>query len=333
MGNDRGSSGQDRDGHERQRATSDAPTPHEVPASQANLTQELAHLLAASISQSQIGRPSSGAMTGADLASLASLMANAQATRQPLPRFRDELSSLTYVRPVKEPLAPLRPAEQAAPPARALRPEFEPAHPHDDEPMPIPSTWRQPAVHDEDRSFGKQLGAAALGLAAGLVVVVPAVLWLAGWIGPQRAKGTEPSVAEQGLRDIRTVRTRPMESATFNPNETAAGVPDVPEPRPLTTASMVKAFGDGGQDVEQILVQARKRLESGDVPGAREVLAADATTSGPVLFALAETYDPNMLAAWGSRGVSADVQRARALYGKALDLGFGRAMARLDALK
>ena len=66
---------------------------------------------------------------------------------------------------------------------------------------------------------------------------------------------------------------------------------------------------------------------------ARELLSGDGSPSAPLLFALAETYDPNMLAAWGSRGVSADVQRARALYAKALDLGFGRAMARLDALR
>jgi TPR repeat protein len=52
-----------------------------------------------------------------------------------------------------------------------------------------------------------------------------------------------------------------------------------------------------------------------------------------VLFALAETYDPNMLAAWGTRGVTADVARARALYQKALGLGVASAQNRLDALK
>ncbi len=50
-------------------------------------------------------------------------------------------------------------------------------------------------------------------------------------------------------------------------------------------------------------------------------------------FALAETYDPNMLAAWGTRGVAADVAKARALYRKALSLGAERAQVRLDALK
>ena len=68
--------------------------------------------------------------------------------------------------------------------------------------------------------------------------------------------------------------------------------------------------------------------------GAREVLgAAEEASQGPASFALAETYDPNMLAAWGSRGVAADVAKARALYRKALNLGVAHAQVRLEALK
>jgi hypothetical protein len=52
-----------------------------------------------------------------------------------------------------------------------------------------------------------------------------------------------------------------------------------------------------------------------------------------VFFALAETYDPNMLTAWGVRGVAADIARARALYRKALSFGVATAHARLEALK
>jgi hypothetical protein len=55
--------------------------------------------------------------------------------------------------------------------------------------------------------------------------------------------------------------------------------------------------------VEEILAQAARRVSSGDVIGARDMLAAaEDSAQGPVTFALAETYDPNMLAAWGSRG-------------------------------
>jgi len=45
----------------------------------------------------------------------------------------------------------------------------------------------------------------------------------------------------------------------------------------------------------------------------------------PALFALAEAQDPNMLAAWSTPGVPADVARAQALYRKALTHGISAA--------
>ena len=87
-------------------------------------------------------------------------------------------------------------------------------------------------------------------------------------------------------------------------------------------------------ELNELLALAARRIERGDVTGAREVLAsADDVAQGPVAFALAETYDPNMLGAWGSRGVAADIAKARALYRKALSLGVTRAQTRLEALK
>ena len=62
-------------------------------------------------------------------------------------------------------------------------------------------------------------------------------------------------------------------------------------------------------------------------------MLAEDGEQGAVSFALAETYDPNMLAAWGTRGVTADPAKARALYQKAFDLGMARAQYRLDALR
>ena len=54
--------------------------------------------------------------------------------------------------------------------------------------------------------------------------------------------------------------------------------------------------------IDGLLAHAAQRVESGDVEGAREMLAdADDGGQGAVSFALAETYDPNMLAAWGTR--------------------------------
>ena len=90
--------------------------------------------------------------------------------------------------------------------------------------------------------------------------------------------------------------------------------------------------------VEELLVHAERLIDGGDILGARGVLAGnEGVVSGPaagsLVFALAETYDPNMLAAWGTRGVAADVTKAKSLYGKARDLGVARAQMRLDQLR
>jgi hypothetical protein len=85
---------------------------------------------------------------------------------------------------------------------------------------------------------------------------------------------------------------------------------------------------------EPELDEARRRIEAGDVLGARDALATAAAARSPrALFAMAETYDPNLLAAWGIRGVSADADRARALYTASLLLGHDGAEARLETLR
>jgi hypothetical protein len=49
-------------------------------------------------------------------------------------------------------------------------------------------------------------------------------------------------------------------------------------------------------------------------------------------MALAETFDPNVLAAWGIRGQTADPRIARDLYSKAHMIGVPMARQRLEAL-
>ena len=113
------------------------------------------------------------------------------------------------------------------------------------------------------------------------------------------------------------------------PNGVVTTTPPVPVPVP---ARSPPSHSQTSQN--DVIAQASRRLEAGDVVGARELLAAaEDGSQGPVLFALAETYDPNMLTAWGTRGVAADVARARALYRKALSLGVASSHARLEALK
>jgi hypothetical protein len=312
-----------------------------------NLTQELAQLLAASIAQNQASKDRGGAPTNAELTSLANLVSAAAAQRTIAPAFKDGLSTLSYTHP--------RPAHVPQPVAA---PQLDLGH--DDEPMPIPSTWRQPLAQDDDRWFRQQMGAAVLGLIAGLMIVVPAVLWLSGFFSPQKSGPTAARVAppaadargaaETKIADVKAVRVpvravepvRPVEKPPENATQFVAGPVEQPKPAPIelkpppqvpviATARLVdpnKARIDG------LLAQAAQRIESGDVSGAREMLAgADDGAQGAVSFALAETYDPNMLAAWGTRGVAADAAKARALYRKAFGLGVTRAQTRLDALR
>ena len=229
--------------------------------------------------------------------------------------------------------------------------------------MPIPSTWRQPSPQDDDRWFRQQMGAAVVGLIAGLMIVVPAVLWLSGFFssqkaGPTAAARVAPAAVDARAppdaktADVKTVRVqvRPMDQGrpVEKPSETAAqfmtGSVEPPRAAPLEAKPplppavpvipVARLVDPNKARIDELLAQAVQRIESGDVIGAREMLAGgDDGAQGSVSFALAETYDPNMLAAWGTRGVAADAAKARALYRKASGLGVTRAQNRLDALR
>ena len=138
-----------------------------------SLTQELAQLLAALIAQNQTNK--GGAPTNTELTSLANLVSAATARRTIPPVSKDGLSTLSYTQP-------------------ATAPPLEPGH--DDEPLPIPSTWREPLARDDDRWFHQQMCATVLGLIAGLMIVVPAVLWLSGFFSPQRSETSASRAAD-----------------------------------------------------------------------------------------------------------------------------------------
>jgi hypothetical protein len=299
-----------------------------VPRGSTNLTQELAQLLAASIAQNQANRViPSGMPTNAELTSLAQLVSAASGQRTLAPVFKDGLSALSYTKPQARHTDPV-----------------EPELPPDDEPMPIPSTWREPAVSDDQRWYRQQMGAAFLGLVAGLMIVVPSVLWLSGRIGPLKlgapAEHELAAVSGDKSGDFKTVKVqvRPVTAPVEKRVESAAQYVTRPPPDRQSTETVSLTASDArmaeARRVEEILAQAARRVSSGDVIGARDMLAAaEDGAQGPVTFALAETYDPNMLAAWGSRGVTSDVVRARALYRKAQELGVTKANMRLEALK
>ncbi len=117
------------------------------------------------------------------------------------------------------------------------------------------------------------------------------------------ALAAEPSVAE-AVAPLMATRTEPDLAA-----ETAA----------LTTAMLAKA---------------REMVQSGAILEARRVLTSpELAERGEALFVLAETYDPNVLAAIGAIGVAADADLARRHYATARDRGVLAAASRLEALE
>lgn len=343
----------------------------------ATLTQELSQLLAQSIAQGQPGKRAPGvAAAGSELANLAALVSASQNQRSHQPSFKDGLSSLSYNRPTQGPMPPPPAPPPVAPPAGILpvagvlpsAGSLLVSEPHDEEPMPIPSTWRQPMTNDDERWYRQQLGAAGLGLIAGLIVVVPAVLWLSGWIGgpsskaaaarlsgpetPVKAAGEVPQVkvrittASADARvpaapEPRTSTAEPRISVAM-PVEPAPPPPrtrSLPEPQPpavVATPHAPRVEPPARSRADDLLVQAKRLIEGRDIVAARDLLQAPETTiSAPLTFMLAETYDPSMLAIWQIKpdGVTANPERARALYQRARDLGDTRAQQRLDWLR
>jgi TPR repeat protein len=113
---------------------------------------------------------------------------------------------------------------------------------------------------------------------------------------------------------------------------------DKPIPAENTPATMAArpavAEVPGIPEAPRLMARASLLLSQGNVGTARIVLERAAETgSAPALFALAETYDPTTLAAWGTFGTQGDVAKARELYAKALASGVLEAKDRLNALR
>jgi len=67
------------------------------------------------------------------------------------------------------------------------------------------------------------------------------------------------------------------------------------------------------------IAHARTKIQQGDIAGARRRLErASEGDEGDTFLALAETYDPRMLAKWEVLGTKPDLDMAKALYSKAM---------------
>lgn len=105
-----------------------------------------------------------------------------------------------------------------------------------------------------------------------------------------------------------------------------------PAPNNLAAASVLDAV-PVNPDATRLIERATLLLGQGNIGTARIVLESAAEAgNAPALFALAQTYDPISLAAWGTLGTQGDVAKARELYAKAFAGGVREARDRMNAL-
>jgi hypothetical protein len=176
----------------------------------------------------------------------------------------------------------------------------------------------------------------------GLALLVPIVLWQKGRIDPVGsvvriastfglAVAAPPEIVrrEASTGAPRTVRV-PVE--VINPASTAPVSASVAVIKPVPVEG-VTAQNEAARS-EARLGDARRRVGEGDLRAARSMLEDQAISALPTArFLLAETYDPNFLAARGVRSVRAEVPRAVELYRQALDGGIDAARQRINALR
>jgi hypothetical protein len=87
------------------------------------------------------------------------------------------------------------------------------------------------------------------------------------------------------------------------------------------------------EELATLLRRGEELLRTGDLAGARLLLRRAAEAHDPVgALALATTYDPNVLAELGVRGVAGDPAAARSWYEKAKEYGSREAPRRLELL-
>lgn len=145
----------------------------------------------------------------------------------------------------------------------------------------------------------------------------------------QQSEAAAASVA-RSLTQERERNRQLEEQLAARPDSVPAATPDpVAEP---ANASGPQAPTD--PELLHLMTRASLLLAQGDIGAARIVLERAAETgSASALFALAETFDPGVLTAWGTVGTQADVARAGDLYAKALAGGVEAAKDRLAILR
>jgi hypothetical protein len=199
--------------------------------------------------------------------------------------------------------------------------------------------------------------AALIGFGLGMVLLVPLGVVMSSRVPDHStpsvdvatsslSQGFMPTMVVTDEAGIRTTR-RPTQALTTPAaivieEPAPAPVQPMPETKPVLSAPEAKPVLAApapppvapAPPPPDLLEQARVLVGKGDILAAREAIEGVNIEANPLAaMALAETFDPNMLAAWSIRGAHADVERARHLYQRAFSSGVMKARQRLEALE
>lgn len=235
-------------------------------------------------------------------------------------------------------------------------------------PEPMPTSWLSPIQPQPPSAIMRHVTGAALGLTVGLVLAVPLVLWQKGRIDPVGSftqlaanfglAAASPTTSASVMTPVREPAAQPSRTMPRTPPPQTAATPvpgtimvpvEVPRPvasepataspavaavRPVVVETVAPPVLSEAAKAEAIIEDARRLIGDGDFRTARSKLEDQTVATLPVArFLLAETYDPNFLAARGVRSVRAEVPRAVELYREALDGGIEAARQRISALR
>ncbi|MEM9358482.1 MAG: hypothetical protein AAGB04_20030 [Pseudomonadota bacterium] len=103
-----------------------------------------------------------------------------------------------------------------------------------------------------------------------------------------------------------------------------------------TPESEVNTSGQSGDSMPDALTieTAQFLMKNGKMKDGRVILAKLASRGhAAAIFALAESFDPNVLASWGSSGMIAEPEKAKIFYSMALSQGVEAAIMRLKGLE
>jgi hypothetical protein len=136
-----------------------------------------------------------------------------------------------------------------------------------------------------------------------------------------------PSMVPDLLLAKRSADTAGDADSPARPGDDARSFPAAPANRAQSPQPSPDA---GDAELKRLMSRAHLLISQGNISAARTVLERAAETGdGRALFALAETFDPTVLSAWGTLGTLGDAARAQELYAKAVASGFEEARSRL----